>query len=108
MRVALQAAALAYQPEKYEGEVLLLLASERPPHANFLPGWQAVVPLRLHAQYVDGHHRDLLTGEIARTVAGSIVSHLTFTADHEFPSCCANTPGQAAQVRVDNPIKVHA
>jgi hypothetical protein len=108
MRVALQAAALAYRPEKYEGEVLLLLASERPPHVNFLPGWQAVVPRSLHAQYVDGHHRDLLAGEIARTVAGSIVSHLTFAADHDFRSCCANTPSQASQVPVDSPIKVHA
>ena len=40
----IEAAALAYQPEKYEGKVLLLLASDRPPHVNFLPGWQAVVP----------------------------------------------------------------
>ena len=75
MKVALQAAALGYKPKKYEGKVLLLLASERAPHADFLPGWQAVVPHNLHTQYVDGHRSDLL-GKNVHTVANAITSHL--------------------------------
>jgi amino acid adenylation domain-containing protein len=108
MRAALQAAALAYRPERYEGEVLLLMASDRPPHANFLPGWQAVVPGSLHVQYVDGHHRDLLKGENARSVADAIASRLAFAADQEFLGFCADRPGQPSQVRADSPPKVHA
>lgn len=77
IRVAmLNAAVLAYQPEKYEGKVLLLLASDRPPHVNLLPGWRAVVR-NLHTHYVDGHHRDLLDTRNVRNVADAIVSHLT-------------------------------
>jgi thioesterase domain-containing protein/aryl carrier-like protein len=72
----IEAAALRYQPEKYDSKVLLLLASERPPHVNFLPGWQAVVPQGLYTQYLDGHHRDLLKGENLRSVAHAIVSHI--------------------------------
>jgi hypothetical protein len=71
-----EAAMFAYRPEKYEGEVLLLLASERPPHVDYVPGWQAVVPRNLHIQYVNAHHRDLLKGEHVRSVADAIVSHL--------------------------------
>ena len=76
MLAALQAAALAYHPEKYEGKVLLILASERPPHVNLLPGWQKVVPDNLYTRYVDAHHRDFQNENILRGVADVIVSHL--------------------------------
>ena len=72
----LNAAVLAYQPKRYEGKLLLLLASEHPPHLDLLPGWRAVVPRNLHPQYVDGHHRDLLKAPNVRGVAEAIVSHL--------------------------------
>jgi len=72
----IEAAAVTYQPKSYDGRVLLLLAAERPPHRNFLPGWQAVVPNRLETDYINAHHRDLLRGENARSVARSISSHL--------------------------------
>jgi thioesterase domain-containing protein len=98
MRVALQAAALAYQPEKYEGKVLLILASERPPHVNFLAGWQEVVPHGLCTQYVEGHHRDLLKGESVRSVADAIVSYLTSATGDSSSSFCADTPGSTAPV----------
>jgi thioesterase domain-containing protein len=78
MRIAqemIEAAAHAYQPENYEGRTLVVLASDRPPHRDFLPGWQAVVPHNLHTQYVNGHHRDLLNAQNARTVADAIISH---------------------------------
>jgi thioesterase domain-containing protein len=75
-REMIETAAFEYQPRKYEGKVLLLLASERPPHVNFLPGWQAVVPRSLHTHYVDGHHRDLIRAPHVKGVAGAILSHL--------------------------------
>jgi amino acid adenylation domain-containing protein len=75
------AAALAYCPEPYDGSVLLLLASERPPYLDFLPGWQKVVRGRLHAEYLQGHHRDLLDKRNVRNVALAIVSHLR-SANH--------------------------
>jgi thioesterase domain-containing protein len=80
MRIAqdmIEAAILAYRPKKYEGRALLLLASDHPPHMNILPGWRALVPRNLHAQYVDGYHRNLLDTRNVRTVADAIVSHLT-------------------------------
>jgi amino acid adenylation domain-containing protein len=75
-REMINAAVLAYRPQRYEGKVLLLLASERPPHLNLLPGWLAVVSGNLHTQYVDAHRRNLLDPENAQTVADAIVSHL--------------------------------
>jgi amino acid adenylation domain-containing protein len=93
MRVTLQTAALAYRPETYEGKVLLILASERPPHVNLLPGWQDVVPGNLNTQYVDGHHRDLLKGRSVRSVAEVIVSQLTSATQDDSVSFCADPPG---------------
>jgi amino acid adenylation domain-containing protein len=75
-REMIETAAFEYQPRKYEGKVLLMLASERPPHVDFLPGWQAVVPRSLHTHYVDGHHRDLIRAPHVKGVAGAILSHL--------------------------------
>jgi amino acid adenylation domain-containing protein len=77
----IEAAASAYQPEKYDGKVLLLLASDRPPHVNFLPGWQSVVPRNLHTQYVHGHHSELTEAPNVQSVADAIVSHLMSTSD---------------------------
>lgn len=70
-------AAFVYQPEKYEGKVLLLLASDRPPHENFVRRWQAIVSGNLHVQYVPGHHTELVEEPNVRSVADAIVSHLT-------------------------------
>jgi amino acid adenylation domain-containing protein len=95
----LQAAALAYRPEKYEGKVLLILASERPPHVNFVPGWQKVVPENLHARYVGAHHRDFQKEKILRSVADVILSHLP-SATHDMPlSFGIDIPELAAPVR---------
>jgi amino acid adenylation domain-containing protein len=71
-----ESAAFAYRPESYGGEVLLLLASERPPGGSFLPGWQALVPNSLHTSYVDGYHRELMTAQNVRTIAGIISTNL--------------------------------
>jgi len=88
----IEAAAYAYRPDKYEGQVLLLLASGGPFHESFLPGWQAIVARDLHIQYVDVHHRDLLDIENARSIAEAIM-HFKSTADAESLSCGADTPG---------------
>ncbi len=72
----LETAAAAYQPKPYDGSVLLVLASERPPHLDFLPAWQKVIPNGLHIQYFDGHHEDLLRGQSAQRVADAIHAHL--------------------------------
>jgi thioesterase domain-containing protein/aryl carrier-like protein len=87
----MQAATLAYHPQAYEGKVLLLLASEHPPHVNFLPGWQAVVPHDLHTRYIEGHHRDLLQGRNVRAVADAIFSYLSTSGDRL--SSRADVPG---------------
>jgi amino acid adenylation domain-containing protein len=76
MRVAqrvIEAAACAHEPDKYEGKVLLVLASNRPPHLNFLSGWQPVITRDLHVQYVNAHHRDLLDERNVRCIADAIV-----------------------------------
>jgi len=78
----IEAAAYAYRPEKYKGQVLLLLASGGPFHESFIPGWQAVVPDNLHIQYVDVHHRELLDVQNARSIADAII-HLKATTDAE-------------------------
>jgi thioesterase domain-containing protein len=71
----IETAVLEYRPVKYEGEVLLLLASKNPPHLNFLAGWQSIIPDHLHAQYVDAHHTELMYLPNVRTVAEAILSH---------------------------------
>lgn len=71
----IESAAIAYVPQKYDGKVLLVLASERPPHSNFLPGWQAVVP-DLHTEVINAHHRDLFKANNALRVAEAIIAQL--------------------------------
>ena len=86
MRVAqemIEAAARDYQPQRYEGKTLLVLASDRPPHRNYLPGWQAIVPHSLHTQYVDGHHRDFLNPQNVRAIADAILSRLKSSTDDD-------------------------
>ena len=85
----IESAALAYRPERYEGKVLLLLASERTPHVNFLPGWQAVVPHNLHTRYMNGYHRELMTAQNVRNIADVINSHLISKSKEKFDSCGA-------------------
>jgi hypothetical protein len=69
-------AAFAYYPEKYEGRVLLILASNPAPYVDFLPGWRTVIPDRLSICYVDGHHRELITAQNAGDIAEQIILHL--------------------------------
>ena len=77
----IETAAFDYRPKQYQGKVLLLLASERPPHVNYLPGWQAVIPGNLHTEYVEGHHRNLITGPYVEGIADAIIYHLNSNSD---------------------------
>ena len=72
----IEVAAFAYEPKKYDGNVLLIQADERDPYLNFLPGWQGVIPHDLHTRFVDGRHRELITPENVRDIADIINSHL--------------------------------
>jgi amino acid adenylation domain-containing protein len=86
----IESTALAYEPESYGGEVLLFLASERIPHVDFLPGWQAFVPHNLHIRYVNGHHRELMTAQNVRSIADAISSYLASKTIQE-PLPCGRT-----------------
>lgn len=81
----IEVAAFNYVPAKYGGNVLLLLASERPPSVNFLPGWQAVATAGLNAQYINAHHRDLLGPKTVSAIADAIKSRLLLTASGAAP-----------------------
>jgi amino acid adenylation domain-containing protein len=79
MRVAQEMCEVAmanHQPGQYDGAVLLLLAAERPPHKNYLAGWQEVVTGDLRIQYLNAHHDNLLKSKNLRSVAEAITSHL--------------------------------
>jgi hypothetical protein len=77
-----------YQPKQYHGEVLLQLAAERPPHMDFLPGWQAVITGKLHVQHLDAHKRDLTKAENMRIIAGAIGSHILLASEEKsLPRC---------------------
>jgi hypothetical protein len=96
-----KAAVSAYQPKKYEGKVLLLMASERPAHMNLLPGWQSVIPYNLHTQYLDGHRNDLLKVPYVQSVVDAIFSHLTSTADNNPATSCADTPASTTRAQME-------
>jgi amino acid adenylation domain-containing protein len=72
----LEKAAFDYQPAKYEGKVLLLLAKERDPIFDFLPGWKSLVRKDLEVFYVHGRHRDMVTSKNVREVANLIENNL--------------------------------
>lgn len=54
-----EAAATEYRAGPYNGKVLLLLAADRAPHADFLSGRQALILDDLHIEYIDCHHSEL-------------------------------------------------
>jgi amino acid adenylation domain-containing protein len=71
-----QAAAFVYYPERYEGDVLLLLAAEHAPHLDFLPGWRSAISGGLDFLYIDGYHREFITPENVESIASAISSRL--------------------------------
>ncbi len=80
MKVAqemVEVAARCYKPKKYDRSVLLLLASERPPHLDLRAGWQAVVPVDLHTHYIHAHHFDFSSPQNLATIGDVIASYLT-------------------------------
>jgi amino acid adenylation domain-containing protein len=69
-------AVFSYRPRHYSGNVLLLLASERP-HLNPSPDWQDVIASALHTQYIPAYHRELMSPPNAQKIADAIVAHLS-------------------------------
>jgi len=80
----IELASTTYQPLAYDGKVLLLLASDRPPHLNFLPEWQALVPHSLYEMTLDGHHTDMTKEHNVQVIADAISSHLQHSSQPEF------------------------
>ena len=66
----------AYHPGRYQGDVLLVQASERL-HMDLLPPWRDVISPNLHTEYVDGHHDDLMkahnVGDVGEVIRKYIV-----------------------------------
>jgi thioesterase domain-containing protein/aryl carrier-like protein len=72
----LEAAARDFQYTTYEGKVLLLLAKERDPLFDFLPGWKSLLPRDLDVFYVQGRHRELITSDNVREIANLIENNI--------------------------------
>ena len=81
---ALTLAAADYQPKKYAGKVLLLLAADHAPHFNFLEGWQTLAGETLEVEHIAAHHNDLTRLPMANHVAALINAHL---CNSTRPSC---------------------
>jgi thioesterase domain-containing protein len=77
----IEAAVARYQPSKYAGKTVLLLASDHAPNINFLPGWKELLHDNLHAEYLTGHHSELTRKPTALSVANVMVSHLRATSE---------------------------
>ena len=72
----LEAAAARYQPKRYDGRVLLILASERPPHLDFCLLGGRLFPGAFIPNILTGHHEDLVKEESAQRIAEAIHAHL--------------------------------
>jgi thioesterase domain-containing protein/aryl carrier-like protein len=101
----IEAAAWDYEPQKYDGTVLLVLASERPPHSDILPGWQAVVA-DLRTEMLNVHHRDIFKLDNAKRVADAIVAHLASTARADRPSLVNNSVSHHPDGTASNPTRL--
>jgi len=69
-------AARAYLPPQYDGRVLQVLASDRPPHDDFAAAWKNFAVGQVQVEYVDCHARQLLDQEFAPKVARAILAWL--------------------------------
>jgi len=72
----IEASASRYEHSKFNGNVSLIMASGNPPHVNFLPWWQAILPQAPHTQFIDGHHLGLTEAPAVHEVAAAINSRL--------------------------------
>ena len=78
----IETAAADYDPGRYDGRVLLLLARDRPPHVDFLSAWEKVIPFDLNIRYVSGHHNDLMKDPYVQEIAGVIKSERGLLLGH--------------------------
>lgn len=80
-------------PEAQEGKVLLLLASVRPPHVDFLPAWKSLVPRGLDVHYVQGHRLNLTESPAVCSIADQITSNLAQVRGGRPLSCDVSVTG---------------
>jgi amino acid adenylation domain-containing protein len=92
------AAASRYQPKKYHGKVVLLLASD---HVHdFLSEWQTLGLCNLETHYLNGRHLDLV-GPNVHDLANAMVSHLMSITDQKSLSSCLDGPQCIGKDQVD-------
>ncbi len=72
----LEAAASTYSGDGYDGRVLMMLAAEKPPHVDFLPGWKALISRDLRCEYINCHHDDLMKEPHVQQIAKVITANL--------------------------------
>ncbi len=66
----------SYCPQRYGGRVLLVLASDSPPHQHPEEGWRGLVDGSFTTLTVNGHHSELSQPPTVVQVAEAIRSHL--------------------------------
>ena len=81
-----EAAGLSYRPQRYAGSVLLLLASDSPPHKRPDEGWRGLVDGSFTSLVVDGHHSELAEPPAVVQIAETILSHLGSTPASATPA----------------------
>ena len=55
----------------------MVVATERPPDVDFLPGWKEVFSGDLEVRHLKGHHRDLFVEPAIQALADVILSAWT-------------------------------
>jgi hypothetical protein len=72
----IESAVYDYDPARYGGEALLLLASGRVSHETALAGWRSLIPFTLRTHYINAYHRELMESPNVEQIARAIVHHL--------------------------------
>lgn len=96
VQVMIELAASQYQPEAYDGKVVMLLASGHPPHVDFLAGWQPLIPQNMQTHYIQGQHLELTQAPAVQHVADAINVHLVpRTKEDELVSFGSDSAGSS-------------
>lgn len=74
------AAAYAYRPPVYNGDVLLIQPGRRPSLVDYTAGWKAVVAGKVVTQEIDAAHEEMLDPDKAQVLAAVIAPYLNLAA----------------------------
>ena len=102
-RIVMRAVA-KYRPQPYEvhetetANVLLLLASVRPPHVDFVPLWQSLIPRGLDVRYIEAHRQELTDVPAVVSIADQITASLGRALNESSFACDAL--GETSQATV--------